>query len=80
MFVKPAAGRTVRDPVKGTFLPEEGTEVAESMFWTRRLRDGDVIAVDTSAPAVKSSAAAKGADTPTTADKSAASTDTGSAS
>lgn len=36
MFVKPAAGRTVRDPVKGTFLPEEGAEVAESMFWNRR--------------------------------------------
>mgnify|MGYP004709137245 CR=1 FL=1 len=80
MFVKPVAGRTVRDPVKGTFLPKEGAEVAESMFWNRRLRDGDVITVDTSAPAAKSSTAAKGTDTLATNDKSAASTDTGSAS
>lgn len=80
MFVKPAAGCTVRDPVKGTFLPEEGAEVAESMFWNRRLRDGDVITVDTSAPAAKSPAAAKGTDATVTTDKSAASTDTGSAS
>ncbi len=80
MFVKPAAGRTVRDPVKGTFLPEEGAEVAESMFWNRRIRDGDVITVDTSAPAAKSPASAKGADSAATNDKSVASTDTGSAS
>ncbi|MFW5402856.1 DUF2635 domain-containing protein, partial [Yersinia sp. 1252 StPb PI] len=25
MIVKPVAGRTVRDPVKGTFLPESGS-------------------------------------------------------
>lgn len=72
MFVKPAAGRTVRDPVKGTFLPSEGAEVAESTFWNRRLRDGDVLTVDTSVPAAKSTAAAKNTD--------AAATDTGSAS
>ncbi|PBI78630.1 hypothetical protein A8A01_08905 [Ewingella americana] len=80
MFVKPEAGRTVRDPVKGTFLPVEGAEVAESMFWNRRLRDGDVITIDTSAPASKSPASVKGADATTNTDKSAASTDTGSAS
>ncbi|AHM71755.1 DUF2635 domain-containing protein [Yersinia hibernica] len=42
MHVKPVAGRTVRDPVKGTFLPESGTEVPDNSFWRRRLNDGDV--------------------------------------
>ncbi|MBK5075091.1 DUF2635 domain-containing protein [Budviciaceae bacterium CWB-B4] len=42
MFVKPNAGRLVRDPVKGTFLPETGEEVPDNSFWRRRLKDGDV--------------------------------------
>ncbi|MBK5145993.1 DUF2635 domain-containing protein [Budviciaceae bacterium BWR-B9] len=42
MFVKPVSGRVVRDPVKGTFLPESGEEVPENTFWRRRLKDGDV--------------------------------------
>ena len=78
MFVKPVAGRTVRDPVKGTFLPEEGAEVAKSTFWDRRLRDGDVITVDASAAAAKSTTAVKSTDAG--AEKAAASTDIGSAS
>jgi hypothetical protein len=43
MHVKPVAGRTVRDPVKGTFLPESGSEVPDNSFWRRRLNDGDVV-------------------------------------
>ncbi|WP_145600645.1 DUF2635 domain-containing protein [Yersinia frederiksenii] len=43
MLVKPVAGRAVRDPVKGTFLPESGTEVPDNSFWRRRLNDGDVV-------------------------------------
>lgn len=78
MFVKPAAGRAVRDPVKGTLLPEDGAEVPESMFWIKRLRDGDVVKVDTSVSAAKLTAAVKNVDA--VADKSAVSTDTGSAS
>ncbi|MCC3740219.1 DUF2635 domain-containing protein [Rouxiella badensis] len=78
MFVKPVAGRTVRDPVKGTFLPEEGAEVAKSTFWDRRLRDGDVITIDVSAAAAKSTTAVKSTDA--VAEKAAASTDAGSAS
>ncbi|WP_129991833.1 DUF2635 domain-containing protein [Rahnella sp. CFA14(1/10)] len=62
MFVKPVAGRTVRDPVKGTFLPEEGAEVAKSTFWDRRLRDGDVITVDASSAAAKLTTAVKSTD------------------
>ncbi|WP_373567366.1 DUF2635 domain-containing protein [Xenorhabdus yunnanensis] len=32
----------VRDPVRGTHLPEGCTEVPDSLFWHRRVRDGDV--------------------------------------
>ena len=43
MFVKPVPGRLVRDPVKGTLLPENGAEVPDdAYFWRNRLRDGDV--------------------------------------
>ncbi|MDE9517827.1 DUF2635 domain-containing protein [Xenorhabdus bovienii] len=42
MLVKPVAGRLVRCPVRGEFLPESGAEVPDTLFWHRRLRDGDV--------------------------------------
>ncbi|MBD2781952.1 DUF2635 domain-containing protein [Xenorhabdus szentirmaii] len=42
MYVKPVAGRLVRCPVKGEPLPESGAEVPDTLFWHRRLRDGDV--------------------------------------
>ncbi|QWA09792.1 DUF2635 domain-containing protein [Sodalis ligni] len=42
MFVKPNPGRAVRDPVKGSLLPESGAEVPDNSFWRRRLRDEDV--------------------------------------
>lgn len=42
MFVKPKDGVSVRDPVKGSPLPAEGAEVPDTIFWRRRLRDGDV--------------------------------------
>lgn len=43
MFVKPNKGLSVRDPVKGTPLPDGGAEVPDNTFWQRRLRDGDVV-------------------------------------
>lgn len=46
MMVKPAPGRAVRDPVTRQLLPEAGRDVPDNTFWHRRLRDGDVIAVD----------------------------------
>lgn len=47
MFVKPVPGRLVRDPVKGTLLPENGAEVPDdAYFWRNRLRDGDVEKVE----------------------------------
>ncbi|MGC6386572.1 DUF2635 domain-containing protein [Ewingella sp. S1.OA.A_B6] len=78
MFLKPTAGRTVRDPVKGTLLPEEGAEVQKSTFWDRRLRDGDVVNAD-AMPQGKPVSPAKVTDTNTDSDKSTAATDTGSA-
>lgn len=44
MYLKPAPGRVVTDPVTGQPLPDAGAEVGtETQFWTRRLQDGDVI-------------------------------------
>lgn len=43
VFVRPAAGRVVRDPVTREALPEGGLEVPRNSYWLRRLRDGDVI-------------------------------------
>ncbi len=44
MFVKPADGLKVRDPIKKDHLPPEGREVDEGdIYWARRLRDGDVV-------------------------------------
>lgn len=42
MFVKPAPGLKIRDPELKDFLPDEGREVAESPYWSRRIRDNDV--------------------------------------
>lgn len=46
MLVRPAPGVQLRDPVTGHFLPAEGAEVQPTAFWLRRLRAGDVVAVD----------------------------------
>ncbi len=52
MFVKPAPGKKVRDPISKLHLPEEGKEVPESNYWLRQLKAGDV--VKASAPVVSS--------------------------
>jgi hypothetical protein len=43
MFVKPAPGLLVRDPVTKRHLPESGKEVPENSYWVRRLAAGDVV-------------------------------------
>lgn len=49
MYVKPAAreveGRplVVRDPDLLDLLPPEGREVPESLYWHRRIAEGDVV-------------------------------------
>lgn len=82
MLIKPAAGREVRDPVRGTLLPETGATVTLSAFWRRRLRDGDVEEV-TASTAEAATADTTAADTTTaTADSTSqtttATTDDGS--
>jgi len=43
IFVKPKAGRLVRDPRSGLPLPAEGREAPQNSFWIRRLEGGDVV-------------------------------------
>jgi hypothetical protein len=45
MFVKPAAGRVVRDPVTMQPLPPGGRDVPRESYWLRRLRSGDVVEI-----------------------------------
>lgn len=46
--VNPAA--VIRDPHTKRQLPAEGGEVPDSVFWNRRLRDGDVVRIGDPAP------------------------------
>lgn len=46
MKIKLTPGRAVREPDNGMLLPEDAAvEVPDSIFWRRRLRDGDVKSV-----------------------------------
>lgn len=58
MQVKPVSGRQVPDPEKGGFLPPEGRAVEATIYWLRRLAEGDVVTVDLDAKPAKT----KGAD------------------
>ncbi len=67
MYVKPAPGLRIVDPLLRDFLPAEGRLVEPSDYWHRRLRDGDVLPAPTPAQAqaeapAKPAAARKGAD------------------
>jgi hypothetical protein len=58
MFVKPAEGLKVRDPVRLDHLPPEGREVPDTdLYWARARLVGDVIEVppEVVEPARKSS-------------------------
>jgi len=47
MKVKLAEGRALRDPTTRQLMkPDEVREVPPSIYWHRRLRDGDVVRVD----------------------------------
>jgi len=47
--IKLTPGRAVRDPDNGMLLPEDAAvEVPDSIFWRRRLRDGDITRVQQS--------------------------------
>lgn len=44
MYIKPAAGLRVIDPVRKQFMPAEGMDVDDhDFYWARRLRDKDVV-------------------------------------
>ena len=44
LTVRPAEGRTVRDPqTRAALPPDEWSSVPRSPYWIRRLRDGDVL-------------------------------------
>lgn len=66
MFVIPAAGMKVPDPAHpkrspAYLLPPEGREVEDSLYWTRRVRDGDVSVGTAPAPVADSPAAPEAA-------------------
>lgn len=42
MHVIPKDGRSVPDPVRGDFLPAEGRNVDENIYWHRRLASEEV--------------------------------------
>ncbi|MBK68022.1 MAG: DUF2635 domain-containing protein [Rickettsiales bacterium] len=43
LFIKPADGMVVRDPMTKEKLPVEGKETLINSYWQRRIKDGDVI-------------------------------------
>jgi len=43
LFLKPAKGLTVRDPISGQPLAADGETKPATQYWQRRLKDGDVI-------------------------------------
>ena len=43
MFVRPAPGRAIRDPISHKLLNEAGEEKPDTRFWRRRVRDKDVL-------------------------------------
>ncbi|MEF3068068.1 DUF2635 domain-containing protein [Pandoraea apista] len=46
MFIKPAPGIKLRDPVTKEFIPESGQEVDDfDLYWVRRINDGDAVRV-----------------------------------
>ncbi len=46
IYVKPKKGLIVPDPDRRDELPPEGREVQDSVYWRRRLNDGDVVFVE----------------------------------
>ncbi|MDN0095101.1 DUF2635 domain-containing protein [Yersinia rohdei] len=42
MHVIPKDGRSVPDPVRGDFLPADGRNVDENIYWHRRIASGEV--------------------------------------
>lgn len=60
MHLQPKPGRSVPDPVRGDLLPAAGRNVELSVYWLRRIADGDVEAVSAAASAVSADAKNEG--------------------
>lgn len=51
MNVKPTTpGTVVRDPISMQRLPDEGAEVPDTLYWHRRVDQGDVVPVTEEEP------------------------------
>lgn len=71
MYVKPNQTKKVDgkklkvfDPVHKDFLPDEGREVTNNTYWTRRLQANDIVLADSSISSTKTESKAKNASTP----------------
>lgn len=53
IFVRPRDGLVLRLPEGAGTLPAEGMEVERSLFWDRRIADGDVLVTAAPKPAKK---------------------------
>ena len=60
MYVKPAGGLIVRDPVTKEALPEAGREVPRNQYWNRCLRSGDVLPAKPAKPEKSTPSPSKG--------------------
>lgn len=43
IFIKPAEGRQVRDPITKEPLAAEGDSKPRNSYWLRRVKEGDVV-------------------------------------
>jgi hypothetical protein len=43
IFVKPAEGSRVKDPLTFELMPERGKSVPANSYWLRRIKDGTVV-------------------------------------
>lgn len=53
LHIKPVTGLTVRDPDTYQPLAEKGELKPRNAFWLRRLKDGDVVLVNTPSKGAK---------------------------
>lgn len=43
VFVRPAEGVVLRNPLTGERIPEEGSHVQLNSFWRRRIQEGSLV-------------------------------------
>jgi len=60
LYLKPAPGRVVRDPVTMEPLAEAGEYKPRTAYWLRRLKEGDVVAGTPSVEATTTAGKGKG--------------------